>query len=106
MKVGARRLAAEPPVVDNVDGIDDAWWFADPQHRDRKFRGRLDAAGRLWVVQRRVDGTFLRTRTAAKMPRRDADAPLAYLFFASVWSDLPAIEVRRLTRRALRGAAR
>jgi hypothetical protein len=93
--------------VSDAAGLDDAMYFALNENRDKRFRARLDAGGRLWIVQRRADGTFLRTRSvASKPPRSDDDRPLAYLFYATIWPDLPPVEVRRLARRALRGPAR
>jgi hypothetical protein len=107
MRTGARRALDEPDVVTNADSGNDVGWFAAAENAGRKFRGRLDATGRLWVIRHRADGIFLRTRTTAtKMPRRDADPILSYLFFSNIWGDLTPREVRRLARRALKGSAR
>jgi hypothetical protein len=107
MKVGARRLADEPPAVDNSNAGSDAAYFA--ANPDKRFRGYQSADGRVWITRampRGGENTFLRVRTGlTRMPRQDG-AALAFLFFSACWPDLPPIEVRRLARRSLRGAAR
>jgi hypothetical protein len=112
MKTGAQRMPDEPPLdaVSDADGLNDARWFAAAENTGRQFRGRVDAAGRVWVIRsmpRNSENIYLRVRTAATaLPRHDADPGLAFLYFSAAWPDLTGKEVRALARRALRGRVR